>query len=635
MALFGSKKSNPSFMKKVRPTVVKTQNVAKELVTLAKSYDVRVDSLDFSILEAQTFVRENSETAEGEWEEVSSEELYGLDKEKTLLNPNFQIKQVYEIEIFSKNGVEDFYKDFNVEVGVNATKCKAYLSIKQGSVVNYSNSFEKDLLVIINKSKIRAGILINIFDEMLDVTISQIVARVRVDETVKYEKNEMILIAQSLEPTATTDNKIIFHYAKEEKVKENAKVDYASRGFIHSVVQDELIIEYVKPKEGKPGRNCRGEFIAPKEAEVNHLPTFKIDETIKEIDTPNSIEYRAVDKGYVMHEGENYSIQKELDIGEISFKTTGSISSGLDSDITISVKETDFMKDAIGSGMSIEVSEIDIEGNIGPNSNVNAIKAIIGGQTHKTSQIRAHTLKINTHRGSAFGKDIHIVRLEHGIVDGDKVEIEQAVGGDVRAKEIRVDLCGSYLKATASRLIEIKKLKGSENIFTIDPLIKRTAQEDLEESESKIKEINYAIRDLHKEIEKYEILIKNNVDTFNEVKKRLIHYKKNGVKMPSSFIRQYNQFKKAEEHLGNIRKELSEKNEQLLLFTNHTTSLQDNIMDARVINRDHWSGHNEIRFKLVNPDKELVYKQEPGSPDKVFGLVELEDGEFSIQAVSE
>jgi len=264
MALFGSKKSNPSFMKKVRPTVVKTQNVAKELVTLAKSYDVRVDSLDFSILEAQTFVRENSETAEGEWEEVSSEELYGLDKEKTLLNPNFQIKQVYEIEIFSKNGVEDFYKDFNVEVGVNATKCKAYLSIKQGSVVNYSNSFEKDLLVIINKRKIRAGILINIFDEMLDVTISQIVARVRVDETVKYEKNEMILIAQSLEPTATTDNKIIFHYAKEEKVKENAKVDYASRGFIHSVVQDELIIEYVKPKEGKPGRNCRGEFIAPK-----------------------------------------------------------------------------------------------------------------------------------------------------------------------------------------------------------------------------------------------------------------------------------------------------------------------------------------------------------------------------------
>lgn len=634
MAFFSSKKEKP-LLKKVRPTVVKTQNVAKELLSLAKSYGVKVESLDFSILEVQTFTREGDDSSANEWEEISSEELYELDNVKELLNPRFQLKQVYEIEIFSKNIEEDPYRYFNLAIGVNATKCKVYLSIQEGSVVSYSKNFERDLLILINKNKVRATILINIFDEMLHDAVSKILAYVRVEETAKYNKNETILIAQGFEPTATTDDDIIYHYDKKEEVDAHSKMDYASRGFIHSVLKDELIIEYVKAKEGKPGRNCRGEFMTPKEPQVTHTPAFKIDETIKELDSPNSIEYRATVSGYVVKGAETYSVQKELDVGEISFKTTGSISSGLDSDVSINVKEADAMKDAIGTGMNIEVSEIEIEGNIGPNSSVNAIKATVGGQTHKTSQIRAHNLKINTHRGKAYGKNIHITRLEHGIVDGDVVEIGQAVGGEVKAREIVVELCGSYLKATASKLIEIKKLQGSENIFTIDPLLKRSSKNDLGDSEKDVKELKNGIKNIKIEIEKYTSMIQNNLQTFNSVKKRLMHYKKNGVKMPSSFIKQYKQFKKAEEHLQNITKELEKKEEHLLLLTNNTQALQDDILDARVINRDHWIGHNEIKFKLINPPVEIVYKPQQGSMDRVFGLVELEDGQFVIQAVAE
>ncbi len=634
MAFFSSKEKKP-LLKKVRPTVVKTQNVAKELISLAKSYDIKVESLDFTILEVQTFTREGEETSDTEWEEISSDELYELDDVKALLNPKFQIKQVYEIEIFSKHTEEDPFKYFNIAIGVNATKCKVYLSIQEGSVVTYYKNFERSLLTLINKNKIRAGILINIFDEMVHDTVSKISAHVRVEETAKYKKSETILIAQSFEPTPTTDDDIIYHYNKKEEVDSHGKIDYASRGFIHSVLKDELIIEYIKAKEGKPGRNCRGEFMTPKEPVITNTPTFKTNESIKEIETKDTIEYRAVVNGYVVQEGENYSVQKELDVGEISFKTTGSIDSGLDSDISINVKETDVMKDAIGTGMNIEVSEIEIEGNIGPNSKVNAIKASIGGQTHKTSQIRAHNLKINTHRGTAYGKNIHITRLEHGIVEGDTVEIDQVVGGEVRAKEIVINVCGSYLKATANRLIEIKKLQGSENVFTIDPLLKRSSKDDLGNSEKEVKELELSIKNIKIEIQKYTTMIQNNLQTFTSVKKRLIHYKKNGVKMPSSFIKQYQQFKKTEEHLQNITKELEKKEEHLLLLTNNTLSLQDDILDARIINRDHWIGHNEIRFKLINPPIELVYKPQQGSMDRIFGLVELEDGEFVIQAVTE
>ena len=79
----------------------------------------------------------------------------------------------------------------------------------------------------------------------------------------------------------------------------------------------------------------------------------------------------------------------------INFKTTGSITAGLDSEVSMNVKELDTTKDAVGSGMTVEVTEIDIEGNTGPNSVVYAHKASVGGQTHKDSKIRADKLDIN------------------------------------------------------------------------------------------------------------------------------------------------------------------------------------------------------------------------------------------------
>lgn len=102
MALFGSKKETVVATKKIRPTVIRVQNVAKELLSLAKSYEVKVDAIDFNILEVQTYTRMNDGVKETEWEEIAQEEVYELDDEAALLNSNFQIKQMYEIEFFSK-----------------------------------------------------------------------------------------------------------------------------------------------------------------------------------------------------------------------------------------------------------------------------------------------------------------------------------------------------------------------------------------------------------------------------------------------------------------------------------------------------------------------------------------------------
>lgn len=634
MALFGSSKTATK-QSIVKPTVVRTQNVAKEIQKIAQSYNVPANSLDFTVLEVISYTRMKEQKGEAEWGKISNKELHELDETLSLLNPDFEIKQTYEIEIFPLDEKTNIFPDLKLAIGANASKCKVYASISANSKIKNKPNLDEDLLEFLNKKKVRAGILIYIFDEMLKDIVSKLSARAQVEGIISFEKAETLLVSESFEPTPTRDDALILHYEDTENDDEHDQVDYASRGFIRGVKKDELLIEYIKPLKGESGRNCRGEFLAPSEPIIANEVAFTIDETIREEEDESSVKYLANDNGYIALEGNSYSIKNEMDIGEISFKTTGSIKSGVDSDVNLNVNEKDANKDAIGSGMEVEVSEIEIDGNVGSNARVLALKASVGGQTHKTSFIKADTLDINIHKGKAEGKEINITRLEHGEVEGDSVDIGQALGGSIRAKVIHIALCASHVKATATKLIEIKKLQGSENTFTIDPLLKKDIQESLTENKDTISELNSDVKSLKKEIATLQESIKKGMPAFLDIKKRLIHYKKNGVKLPASFVKQYKNFMNLEEALKELKVEYKGKNENLLLHTTRTSSFQDNILDARVINRDRWVGYNEIKFKLVDPPIELVHKPAEGSKDMIFGLVEDEEGEYKIEAMTE
>ena len=636
MALFSSnKKASSATSKKIRPTVVRTKSISAELVKMAKSYDVRPDTLDFNILEVQTLTRVNVKgQGEGEWEERDPESLSQLDENTELLNPDFQIEQMYEVEIFSKDK-DDKYKDLHIAVGAKALKCQIFLSIKAGSKIEYNPSFDKEFLLMVNKAKAKAGILIDIFDGMLKKEVSKITAHVRVEEKVEYTKNKIMLICHSHEPTATIDDSLILHYDKKEEINDLQKIDYSKRGFIRGVENGELLIEYIKPKKGQPGRNCRGEFLAPREPAVSNVVKFSVDNAIEVIENEESIQYIAKENGYIAFEGGQYLIKTDIDINDISFRTTGSIDSGVDSEVNIVVKETDAVKDAIGTGMIVEVGEIVIEGNVGSSSKVTALKASVGGQTHKTARIEANELDINVHKGKAYGKEIKITRLEHGEVHGLNIDIKQAIGGNIEGEEIFIELCASYVKATATKTIEIQKLQGEENVFTIDPLVNNNAQNALFENESKIKELRVKLRDLKKEIEKYTILVKSNKNAYKDITKRLVNYKKNGVKLPASFVKKYKHFKNIEDHLEVIIEEEKVKVHELELYDKKTAFFQDGIFQARIINRDAWKGHNEICFKLLDPPTTLKFNPPVGSKDMIFGLVKDEEGEISIQPMKE
>ena len=264
-----------------------------------------------------------------------------------------------------------------------------------------------------------------------------------------------------------------------------------------------------------------------------------------------------------------------------------------------------------------------------------ANRAHVGGQTHAAAYIEAKELDINVHKGKAKGKNIHITRLEHGEVYGDSVDITQALGGNIKAREIYIDICASHVTAIASKLIEIKKMQGSENKFIIDPFLQDDVKDNIEKNEKEIQKYEEELKELQKEIKHHKHLIQEGTPAFLEIKKRLLHYKKKGVKLPVSFVKKYKQFQSIQENYARLKKDYEFVNERLDILNHKTASFQDNIFDARVINKDRWVGYNEIIFKMIDPPMELVYKPKEGSTDKVFAVVEIDEDMYAIQPVKE
>jgi hypothetical protein len=633
MGLFERESENAVAASSMIPVIVRTSNVAKELLQVSHTYKVPLQSLDFNLLETQTFIKSNSDGPNEEWTELTPDELSRL-KESDFLNPKFEMKQTHEIEIFEIGG-ENPLDSMSMSIGGNGTLCKIYLTIKAGSVAHYYEGFDDDFIHCILKKKLRANLMVGVFDAMMLPNLGEMLAKIRVERNYRFSVQERYLVAQSPEPIETVNDNLILHYeTKRHNIDEHDRVDYSKRGYIMSAIKDELLIEYIKPLKGEIGRNCRGELILPKEPIIKHEPTFSTGEKIIVVDTPKSIEYRAAAGGYVTFEGGVYDIHSEMEVSEISFRTTGSIDTQLDADVCINVKEKDSMKDAIGQGMEVTVNAINIEGNIGPNAKVTAKKATVDGQVHQSAVIEADELSVNVLKGTAYGKEVHITRLELGSVEADKVRITQATGGKIRAREVVIDVLGSHVKISASHRIEIGKIVGGENQLIIDPMINES-DESLKERSDQMVQVKNSIRDIKKEVEGYEHTWHENVHAMEDLKRKLAHYKANGVKMPVAFVQKYQQYQLFKEKLEALRHELQDKEDQYLFLAQTHAALQAEIYDARIINRDRWRNHNEIVFKLIDPPVEVLYVPSENSEERVLGLHQDEDGVFSIKVMSQ
>ena len=632
MSLFGKNKDKHKDQVReidFQNIVIDTENVNQELKNISSSQKIPLNKLDFTILSFKSVFKTHKDD---EWMEINDSNIEQFRDEDFLLNEELQIKQQYKIEVFLKN--KNSSSPLDITLGGNKFLTKIIATIKRNLDIKYSSKLKMYIIGEINKRLVKQSILISIFQSELHKEIEKIIFKIRINSFL--DEDHTFIVCNCIEPIASIDDDLIFHYKENsDKKDEQGRIDYARRGYIHAVQKGDIIIEYIKAKKGRNGRNCKGELLKVKEPKQRYSIDFTVSENIERKEDENRIIFVAKKDGYVNKEGDKFDINDNMEVEEVTLKTTGSIEANLKSNVKINIKENDIFKDAIGPGMTVETTEIIVEGNIGSGATVKAKKAKIGGQTHKNASIYAEDLDISIHRGYAEGDIVKIKRLEGGKVNAKTVQIEQAIGGEVIAEKIYIKQLVSNVTMIASEIIEINELKGTNNRFIIDPSKVLGFHEKIDDLKKKLKKIKFTINTIKKDIRDKKILIDKNREAAELVKQKIVELKSSGQKPSKVLMKKIKDFQQLILKYNTLLEKYKKEKEEREIVKKEIDDIQLTILNAKVINHSVWHEYNEIKFVLLSPKIEVVHVTTEGEIAKSITLSKIEEGDYQINRKSE
>lgn len=610
------------------PVIVDTREVVKELKAVASTYKLPIKNIDFHLLEYTTFFRTNE--AE-EWEELTDTKRDMFESEDFLSHESLQLFQQYKMEIFQAKKSESLP---DITLGSNKTLTSIIATIHKTNDIDTSKFLEDKLIHEINKKKVKAGILVGIREKNMKKEVNAIASKMMVNGFLDSDTSFEVM--EGIKPIACIDDDLIMHYQKKIKREdEQGRINYARRGYILPVEKDEVIIEYLKAKEGKNGRNCRGKFIKIREPIKRINQAINVTEAISVKEDDSSIKYIANKQGYVKDEKGVFDIQEEMEIDSVDFKNTGSIEAGVDSNVTINIKENDDFKDAIGEGMKVETSTLNVEGSVAKNAQIKAIEATIGGQTHKTSYIEAKKATIGVHRGSVVATEVDVDRLEGGKITADIARVKNIIGGEIVAREIHVDTLMSNSSLTTSELIEIKHSHGSNNKILVDPSQIQGLSEKITTVSEKIEQAKKDYSLLPKQLEYKKDIIESSKGAIDTIKDRIIELKENKVAPPKNLTNKLKEYQQLINEYNLLLKDLKDKKEEIRLLQEELDGYQSKVFGAKVVNHSAWSEYNEIRFKLIYPPIEIIHNTRKNEMSREITLEKTTEDEYEIKRATE
>ena len=604
---------------------IETANPYGEILNLAKHFGVDSKFIDFDIMEIKT---ECKVAGESQPRQIPAEKLNIFDDDKFFVEKVESIKQNYLVKFYDTRQVKPTPLP-NVAINANKNLTKILATVSQNADTVYFKEFDKKLINFIYKKLIKVGILVGIRNKTMLEEVAKIYSVLRVKEFIDKDYSFVVTAGVNVNPSA--DDALVFHYKNKNKsTDENDKIDYSNRGYLLGVTENELIFEYVKLREGANGRDVRGKLLPTQKAKATIAKMPEHTENIYSKEDEEGIKFFSKKSGYVQEEKGVFDIKDELDVNEISFKTTGSVDTGLDTNVTLNVKEKDLTKDAIGTGMTVEANEINIEGNVAANAVVKANKVVIGGQTHAKALIEAKDAKIAVHIGSFDGEYVEIDRLEGGKVKAKKVVIKSAIGGEIIAESVIIDTLVSNSNIIIADTLEIKKLKGVNNKILVDFSMIKNTGEQINERMAKIKAIREQIVKMPRTLESKRCVIEENKGPINVIKAKIEELKSTNNTPPVTFMKKLKEYQQLVHEYNALLKEFREKKAAIAELKSEIANIQDGIFSSKVINHSNWREFNEIKFRLVDPARDITYSTRENEIARVITIakVETEDGDI-------
>ncbi len=477
--------------------------------------------------------------------------------------------------------------------------------------------------------------MLYLFDADYEDIIKQYVDVIKKIKSLTFKEDKKILVAQGLDEIKSFNANVIMtieeNFQNDEiKEDENAKIDYADRNFLLSCSEGEELFEFIKPKQGENGRNCKGKIIKVETVNLEAKPIFTVDNNIELEDSFENIKYLSSKSGYLIKKENKYEVSNSIDIDEISFKTTGTIDSDLDREITINVIKDNPLEDAIEKGMKVKVQNLFITGSIGPNTEVQARNVSISGQTHNDSLIKCVKATIGAHKGKVTGREIEVNTLEGGEIIADLAIINSAMSGKITAKKIEINALGSHVIMSASEYIKIERVKGEENKFLFESSAESGFDSDNKENKSYLEKLQNTLNDLKETLNESAAKLKKNLEQCKKIKTAIIKDKSEGAQISATLVKNFKlckimqaRYKKAKEafEYAKIKYE-KEKSKQ--------ASNSSDAIDAQLTTNQPLRGFNHIAYRLNDSDIEIELNTNESMRGSVFKLVENRDGVLEI-----
>jgi hypothetical protein len=595
------------------PVVRTSKSIPKSLLEFSIDRKIDTKLLDFELLSFETLMKKQSFD---EYKLIEDPKTLSKDD---LLDPSTSIIQEYSIKIMPlKKPNKD--QSLKLSIAVNKLKTKAVISILKGSVISSKKGFLRELRDQIWKKKLKAGLFINIFEGSLNSTLKKLSKAAPLDKPLP--KDIKFSIALGIEPTPPIDAKLVKIY--EQKYKD-------SISFIEGVDKDELILRYIKPVNGKDGRACDGRYIQVREPRNINLKPVTND-TISHKELEESIEYFANVDGYVEYRDGKFCISKTLKLNGADFKSTGAIETGDDKDISVLIKHSkSASEDAVGSGVNIDVKNLDVDGSIGSNVNISTQKLNVDAQTHRKSKLKvANHANIKLHRGDLVANEAKIDILESGKVTANKsIYIKKMLGGEATAPIVKIDELLSNCTVIASKLIEIKSIGGTNIKLIIDPNSIDSYHKELKELEESIKKTKNIFKtnqeNFNNDLKKHL----GEADRIKTFKRRILQAKKDGKTPMKQDILRVKIYKKTSDELKKMKNNLDK--EELLIkeMESELQKMYESDLHAKIRSKSSYDGHSKVIF--INPKNKEQITHIPEGKIGTISLTLNSEGERVIK----
>lgn len=586
--------------------IVVTTNPYEELLKFSANTGKELSKLDFTILGFST-----TYTLEGESKQVSEKELNIFDDDELFLNEKLELHQSYKIKITELNEASSKLSS-SISLQTNKDISSLILCLDL-SELSFNTSLAMEILQDVYKKMIKDGFFLSIRIFDFKNKLINILSKFK-DNKLKQKKVK-ILIAKGVKTISAEQEKLIFVY--QDKAR---KVHGVNKVSIIGIKEGELAFKHIKPGKSRKGRNLKLSFIEAREPKENKIDfscseNFELKQKTNPLEQSQIDEYIAKKSGFISETAGKFDIETELNLSSVNFKDTGIIYAGLDTGVSLNIKNASQIDEAVGSGVYIECENVHITGNIAGNTNIKAKNLKIYGQTHSKSSIEAENAYISLHKGHLQSNIADIDVLENAYVKADTAKIKKTLGSTVEANKALIMSISSNNNIIFTQTVVIEHCEGTNNKFLVSIQQKdKDYEKRLLEIKTRIEKIPNIIHSLQSDMSSSKVAVE-------KIIKQIDYLKSQGQKIPMNFLQIVRDYQSSSKEVQALVKEEADLKLEAKDIIAELAKLQESLFEAKLINKDgKWTDMNEIKFKFIYPNSTILYSTRANDNIKLLML---------------